>query len=251
MRIQTSEVRYETGISNVKLSNSIEEMKKNTPEQDNAINLTLSKEGMEKFRDNIKVEAKKSLGNSDVILTDYRTMISSKLPSTYGEKRADGEYERVYQSISDKAESLLKAYAESYDEIQKGYAEGTRESYIADNTTETGYRKLTKEEEIAELDKAYQQHVTEFERNNDTGLLKALAAHAKKAMEMAGSKSKNTSETKNNLEKRIEETKKLPDDVGRKLLDASLNFKVQYGLSQIGKIDISNLLKGINIFGIK
>ena len=251
IRIQNPEARYETAVSNAKISNSLEEMKKNTPEQDDALKLTISKEGMEKFRDSIKVEAKKSLGNTDVILNDYRSMISSKLSSNYGEKRLPHEIEGAYQSISDKADDLLKAYAESYDEIRRGYVDGTREAYIADSTSETGYRKLTMEEEIAELDKAYQQHVTEFERNNDTGLLKAMAEHAKKAMEMSGGRAKIASANKNNLEKRLEETEKLPKDVGKKLMDASTTFKVQYGLQQSGKIDISSLLRGINIFGTK
>lgn len=251
MRVQMPEARYDTNISNVKISNSIEEMKKNTPEQSDAAKLTLSKEGIEKFRDSIKIDAKRSLGNTDVILTDHRTMISSKLPSTYGEKHANGEYERVYQNISDKADSLLKAYAESYDEIKRGYAEGTRETYIADNTSENGYRKLTEEEELAELDKAYQQHVTEFERNNNAGLLRDMAAFAKRVQELSGGKSKTAGTTINGLEKRVAETEKLPKDMGTKLTEASKSFKVQYGLQQIGKIDISNILKGINIFGIK
>lgn len=38
---------------------------------------------------------KEALHNSGIILTDYRTMISGKLPSTYGELKDDGEYERV------------------------------------------------------------------------------------------------------------------------------------------------------------
>lgn len=72
--------------------------------------------------------------------------VMKKSSSNYGEKRLPHEIEGSYQSISDKADDLLKAYAESYDEIRKGYADGTREAYIADSTSETGYRKLTMEE---------------------------------------------------------------------------------------------------------
>ncbi len=73
----------------------------------------------------------------------------------------------------------------------------------------------------------------------------------KKAIAMSGGRAKIASENKNNLEKRLEETEKLPKDVGNKLIKASESFKMQYGLQQVGKIDITNLLKGINIFGIK
>ena len=251
IRIQRPEARYETAISNVKISNSLEEMKKNTPEQSDALKLTISKEGMEKFRDSIKETAKKDLGNTGVMLTDYRSMISSKLSSSYGDKKPIGEYEGAYQSISDKADELLRAYAESYDEIKKGYEDGSREAYIADSNSETGYRKLTMEEELSELDKAYKSHVTEFERNNDTGLLKAMAEHAKKAMAMAGVKVDSSAPVKTNLEKRLEETEKLPKDIGKNLTDASMNFKVQYGLQKAGVVDISKILQGINIFGNK
>lgn len=251
MRIQSPEVRYDTDISTVKISKSLDEMKANTPEQSDALKLTISKEGIEKFRDSVMANAKKELGNTGVILTDHRTMIGSKLPSTYGVQKADGDYERVYQSISDKADSLLKAYAESYDEIQKGYADGTRETYIADSNSETGYRKLTKEEELAELDKAYKEHTAEFEKNNDAGLLKALAEHAKKVKELSSGRAKIASSVSDGLEKRIAETEKLPKDMSKKLNDAAMNFKVQYGLQQIGKVDISNILNGISIFGTK
>ena len=99
---------------------------------------------------------KEALHNSGIILTDYRTMISGKLPSTYGELKDDGEYERVYQTVSEKGDSLLKAYAESYDEIIKGHSEGSRETYIADESSENGFRKQTADEELSELDKAYE-----------------------------------------------------------------------------------------------
>ena len=49
IRIQQPEARYETAVSNVKISNSLEEMKKNTPEQSDALKLTISKEGIEKL----------------------------------------------------------------------------------------------------------------------------------------------------------------------------------------------------------
>lgn len=251
MKIQGLETRTVLSTDSVKITSSFDELKANTPKQDDAVNVSISKEGIERLRDSMMDNAKKSLGNTGVILTDYRSMISSKLPSTYGEQKENGEYQRIYQNVSDKADSLLKAYAESYDEIQRGYADGTREAYIADDSSETGYRKLTKEEEIAELDKAYKQHTAEFEHNNNGKIISALAENAKKIKEATGGRAQIATATADDLEKRKAEVEKLPANMGGKLNDAAMNFKVQYGLQQIGKIDISNILKGINIFGTK
>lgn len=45
----------------------------------------------------------------------------------------------------------MKAYAELYDEIVRGYEDGTREIYVAGGD---GPRRLTKEEELDALDAA-------------------------------------------------------------------------------------------------
>ena len=58
-------------------------------------------------------------------------------------------------NITDKANNYVKAYAELYDEIVKGYENGTREIYVAD---ENGPRKLTKDEELSNLDAAYKKN---------------------------------------------------------------------------------------------
>lgn len=61
-------------------------------------------------------------------------------------------YRKSALNITDKANNYVKAYAELYDEIVKGYENGTREIYVAD---ENGPRKLTKDEELSNLDAAY------------------------------------------------------------------------------------------------
>lgn len=55
-------------------------------------------------------------------------------------------------SISDRADFYKKAYADMYDEIERGYADGTRKTYVVDN----GVKRLaTKEEELNALEKEY------------------------------------------------------------------------------------------------
>lgn len=72
-----------------------------------------------------------------------------------------GEYHRRWKELNNKHSSAgdlayhhLTVYTEMYDEIVKGYQEGTREYWRQDNDSEYGFRKMTMEEEIAELDRA-------------------------------------------------------------------------------------------------
>lgn len=235
----------------LKLDKTFEELKSNTPKQDNSDKVTISSEGIQRYKDSLVALSKENLNNSGIILTDYRTMISGKLPSTYGDLKDNGEYERIYQTISEKADSLLKAYAESYDEIQKGYSQGNRESYITDNTSEEGYKKLTKEEEIAELDKAYHQYSTEFEMNNSSKIISALANNAKLVNEASNNRAKIASSTIDDLNNRKTESSNLPTNLSQRLIDASNTFKVSYETSSTNKIDLTKMLSSINIFGSK
>ena len=45
-------------------------------------------------------------------------------------------------------DAVINTYNDIFEEIEKGYESGTRETYIEDKNSEKGYRKLTKEEEI-------------------------------------------------------------------------------------------------------
>ncbi len=188
---------------------------------------------------------KEALHNSGIILTDYRTMISGKLPSTYGELKDDGEYERVYQTVSEKGDSLLKA---SYDEIIKGHSEGSRETYIADESSENGFRKQTADEELSELDKAYDQLSSEFESDNSKKIISALSEHAKLVKEASAGRAKIASSSADALSERKAQLSKLPTDLRQKLIDASNSFKSQYSQKTDG-IDVGSILKGISIFG--
>ena len=46
-------------------------------------------------------------------------------------------------------------YGNLYDEIVQGYKDGTVERYVGDENSETGFRKMTLDEELARLDKAF------------------------------------------------------------------------------------------------
>lgn len=52
-------------------------------------------------------------------------------------------------------ECFSKTYQKLYHEIMEGYQAGTRTRYVQDDEAESGYRKLTMEEELQLLDEAY------------------------------------------------------------------------------------------------
>ena len=62
-----------------------------------------------------------------------------------------------------KLNNLSKAYENLRDEIVQGYENGTRRVHVIDESSETGYRTLTMEEELSALDAAYEKNVKSFE----------------------------------------------------------------------------------------
>jgi len=79
-----------------------------------------------------------------------------------------GEVEKYKQpgvnlSTEEKADNLLKAYANLYDVMVQGYENGTRAIHIEDKISEKGYRILTIEEESIALDNSYKKYVDSLE----------------------------------------------------------------------------------------
>lgn len=87
---------------------------------------------------------------------DHVNYFSGKIPQDY--------YFTPYVSIKDKASMLLEAYGKAYDEIVRGYENGTREMYIIDMDMEGHYRKATMEDELEHLCKAFEWKADGLER---------------------------------------------------------------------------------------
>ena len=182
---------------------------------------------------------------TDHVMTDYNQELASRIPSVYGEQDENGEFSiRNFYSVTDTANNLLKAYATLYDEIVKGHEAGTRETYVEDKTAKGGYRKLTMEEELEELDKAYKNYTDRYAFNRDKHVVDILSAHAKKVSEISGGRTEIANEAKELLEKYGKDP--IPEDFSSKMLEAA-NFFVQQYKANRG-VDISTLLSGINVF---
>lgn len=86
-------------------------------------------------------------------------------------------------------ECFSKTYQKLYHEIMEGYQAGTRTRYVQDDETESGYRKLTLEEELQLLDEAYGD-IAQFAKQKswlNERTLKCLARGEMKIASITGS----------------------------------------------------------------
>lgn len=135
-------------------------MEENSP----AYSVSISREGLAKLNAS-KGDA--SMGIQKV--EEYKGILSKAQIDVTGTIEADfhhrytklnGKDNRDDLSAEEFAKNALSTYADMFDEIKKGYADGTREIYIADSKTEFGYRRATEEDEIAALDAAFDFHAS-------------------------------------------------------------------------------------------
>lgn len=158
-------------LQNRKADNSGEKEKSAFPaKEENAVKLSISQEGMKSYRKKLHESGMNGSGkvivkaDKDSIIRQAKQATNALLAKSYGnafaketqtlkeQRKSGGTY-----SLSNKAEDSVRAYGNHYDEIVQGYQNGTRERYVEDETAETGYRKMTMEEELNELDKAFQR----------------------------------------------------------------------------------------------
>lgn len=87
-----------------------------------------------------------------LLANNYGNELAKETETLKGQRKSDDTY-----NLSNKAEDYVRAFGNLYDEIAQGYQNGTRERYVEDKTFGTGYRKMTMEEELNGLDKAFQR----------------------------------------------------------------------------------------------
>ena len=152
--------------------------------------LDLSEEGITKYKESLEKSATVGLQHNEngkgVILTDFNTMFGSRMPSVYGDKNENGEYQKNYFTTQEKLQNMRKAHDDIRSEIVSGYAAGTRETYVEDKTSEKGYRKLNLEEELDALDRAYSKYTDRYLKNNDEKVMGILKEHAQKVSSLSG-----------------------------------------------------------------
>lgn len=137
------------------------------PKADNAVKVSISQEGIENYRKQTRekgisgrVVAK---GNKESVIRQAKQATSALSAYAYGGelagelKKLKGQRAGGTYGIADQMEDSVRAYGTLYDEIVRGYQNGTRERYVDDENSETGFRKMTMEEELSGLDRAFQK----------------------------------------------------------------------------------------------
>jgi len=130
------------------------------------VKVTISEEGYKSYRDRIEngqsfeevqTQRKRLLEGNLSPDMNYKFTLSAKVNSL---NEADKETsEAKYLSNEEKLDNIMEAYTSLYDEIVQGYENGTRVINVADENSENGYRPLTMQEELNDLDRAYESVV--------------------------------------------------------------------------------------------
>lgn len=108
------------------------------PKADNAVKVSISQEGIENYRKQTREKGISGRvvvkGNKESVIRQAKQAASALSANAYGGELA-GEMEK----------------------LQGQRVGGTRERYVEDENSETGFRKMTMEEEVSELDRAFQK----------------------------------------------------------------------------------------------
>lgn len=185
------------------------------------VQLSISEKGMKQYHQTIS--GQKSINQKESVkeiplLTDYNYKLSKAANWTTGND--------VSYSVSDLAVKFVKAYGDLYDEIVQGYANGTKETYIADKSSENGYKKLTMEEELQALNDAYKKASETIDglAENSRQAQKAFEKYYAKLAKI------NTTNNRSALAKKYQEQKKeeIPIDIGDKMNQLASAWKNSY-----------------------
>lgn len=171
------------------------------------------------------------------------------------------------KNSSEQADFYKKAYAEIYDEIEKGYADGTRSRTVIDD--DGSKRLLTKEEEFDALDKEYENIINGLTAKRSREVDKGLIAAGKKEAPLKPNQKYETmraayestqpkkqissdvdefvrtvsSESSEELESKSSE---FIGKLSKNMLDFSEFFKQQYSLAEPGTFDITEFLASVS-----
>ena len=205
---------------------------------DRAVNVTISREGLESLQNGGKamgqkesiIQASKSIGAS------YGYRLSEEAGKLKGQRDSGAAY-----SLSDRAADYVKAYGSLYDEIVQGYKDGTIERYVEDAASETGFRRMTLEEELADLDKAFQ------------GLADKAEVDAKASRILDGYKEKLSKlKSGQKLSADADKAKTVQESVSQKLVTLAQAWKDAYKVSGSKEGGMEKVLSMLNgMFGIK
>lgn len=123
-----------------------------------AISVDISEEGLKALHgsklpgsaDPFETAAKIAYMSEHQPVESFTNQFSQMMPKNYTLSES-GEAVFTPHTIEEKETALVEGFKRLYDEVSKGYDDGTRVRYIEDPTSDDGYRKLTKDEELSIL----------------------------------------------------------------------------------------------------
>ena len=146
-------------------------------------------------------------------------------------------------SVTDRANGYISAYASMYDEIVRGYENGTREIYVED---EFGMHRLTKEEELKALEEAYKREVDDFvtmEKANE----QAYAIVSQEMINIASVSARSGVAVSEANDSKAMEQHKVPENLNGKMLSAADIFKQNYAAFNPDTDSLSQVLSRVKI----
>ncbi len=146
-------------------------------------------------------------------------------------------------SVADRANGYISAYASMYDEIVRGYENGTREIYVED---EFGMHRLTKEEELKALEEAYKREVDDFvtmEKANE----QAYAIVSQEMIKIASVSARSGVAVSEANDSKAMEQHKVPENLNGKMLNAADIFKQNYAAFNPDTDNLSQVLSRVKI----
>lgn len=240
---------------NMKTANSKEQKTMNalSPKGDNAVKISISQEGIESYRKKLQecgvqsadgniMEKKHTLieqSKNAIFDNQYENELAQKASELKGQRENNGTY-----SLSNKVEDYVKAYGSLYDEIVQGYKDGARERYVADENSETGFRKMTMEEELNNLDKAFQKTADTAGElaENTKNAAAAFKDTAEKLAKIKGAKS-SFADAYKNLET---EGYTSQENIGQKMVTLAQAWKDAYQVSASKDSGMEKVLSMLN-----
>ena len=176
------------------------------------------------------MQASKSIG------AGYGYCLSEEAGKLKGQRESSDAY-----SLSDRAVDYIKAYGNLYDEIVQGYKDGTIERYVEDETSETGFRRMTMEEELADLDKAFQSVADKAEV--DAKASRILDGYKEKLSKLKSGQK---------LSADADKVKAVQENISQKLVTLAQAWKDGYKVSGSKEGGMEKVLSMLdNMFGIK
>lgn len=140
----------------------------NTIKDAQAVKMNISKEGLkalhgsDAFKSNVtdleETQRQIEYWSNHQPLESYSSKFNRMLPNNY-ELGDDGNYQFVNHTLEEKENVLVDGFKKLYNEIVKGYEDGTRVRYVEDSLSKDGFRKLTKDEEMNILQEEFDNFV--------------------------------------------------------------------------------------------